>query len=143
MGDAVSECPHGVNIKNHRCEYCEREAQAEQRRERDEPASVSPASMLGEQKRRLDQAAVVIQKCTEQMDAVAKYLQPNWSNDMDWADEIIIAIDQRVANAAPILEDVAQKALEARWAAEAERDALKAKLDAVKVLIAQLDDKTP
>jgi len=31
------------------------------------------------------------------MKAVAEYLQPNWSNDMHWCDEIIIAIDQRHA----------------------------------------------
>lgn len=29
------------------------------------------------------------------MKAVADFLKPNWSNDMDWVDEIIIAIEQR------------------------------------------------
>jgi len=31
----------------------------------------------------------------QNMKAVNDYLQPNWSNDMPWYDEIIIAIDQR------------------------------------------------
>jgi hypothetical protein len=36
-----------------------------------------------------------------QMKAVWDYLNPNASNDMDWCDEIIIAIDQRSQDTAP------------------------------------------
>ncbi len=34
-----------------------------------------------------------------EMQAVSEYLKPNWSNDLPWPDEIIIAIDQRVLTA--------------------------------------------
>jgi hypothetical protein len=59
-----------------------------------------------------------------EMVAVEKYLKPNWSNDMEWSDEIIIAIDQRVADAEPILEESMQRMSTARWSAEEKLDAV-------------------
>jgi len=33
--------------------------------------------------------------CRKEMDEVEKFVHPNWSNDMKWSDEIIIAIENR------------------------------------------------
>lgn len=96
------------------------DSNAEFERQRD--AARAEASALGRLAEVLAQAADAESKALRaEMQAVEDYLKPNCSNDMGWADEIIIAADQHALDNGPawIAAEVAKgvDAMRGHWAA--------------------------
>ena len=42
-----------------------------------------------------DELIIELIRCRKEMKVISDFLKPNWSNDMEWSDEILISIRQR------------------------------------------------